>query len=39
MHQGTCETPPELPDDEQWATFAVAKPDEDISDDPAPKER
>ncbi|MEQ6202447.1 Na+/H+ antiporter subunit G [Sulfitobacter sp. HNIBRBA2951] len=29
MHKGTCDTPPELPGDEQWATFDVPASDVD----------
>jgi len=37
MHRRTCETPPELPGDEQWATFDVPASDIDILDTSPPK--
>lgn len=32
MHRRTCDTPPELPGDEQWATFDVPASDVDLVD-------
>lgn len=37
MHRRTCETPPDLPGDEQWATFDVPASDIDILDTSSPK--
>ncbi len=31
MHRGSCDTPPELPKDEQWATFHLPATDEELS--------
>ena len=37
MHKRTCDTPPELPGDEQWATFDVPASDIDILETSPPK--
>ncbi len=31
MHRGTCDTPPELPEDEQWATFDLPASDQELT--------
>jgi len=37
MHVRSCVTPPELPEDEQWATFSVPASDADILERPSDK--
>jgi multicomponent K+:H+ antiporter subunit G len=37
MHRGDCEAPPELPGDEQWATFALPKTDNVEDDEVSPE--
>lgn len=37
MHRGNCETPPDLPGDEQWATFALPATDTVEDDEVSPE--
>jgi multicomponent K+:H+ antiporter subunit G len=37
MHRGDCEAPPELPGDEQWATFALPATDNVEDDEVSPE--